>query len=84
MQPKQTKPNICDLGVKSYIEAHHKCFAVATIDKAASNFAFVWKKKTKTKIKNVSKISADVGLCNSKSKKYSKANRSIEKMFKKI
>ena len=41
MQPKQTKPNICDLGVKSYIEAHHKCFAVATIDKAASNFAFV-------------------------------------------
>ena len=51
---------------------------------SCKQFCFCLKKKTKTKIKNVSKISADVGLCNSKSKKYSKANRSIEKMFKKI
>ena len=43
IQFKQTKPVSCDLNVKLYLEALHKC-VVVTIDKTASHFAFINKK----------------------------------------
>ena len=44
MQSKQTKPVLCDPDVISYLEALHKRFVVVTIEKAANNFVFIFKK----------------------------------------
>ena len=40
-QAKQAKPTLCDPDIRSYLAALHKRFVVATIDKAANNFAFI-------------------------------------------
>ena len=58
IQLKQTKPMLCDPDAKSYPGALHKRFVIVTIDKAANNFTFIYKKY------HISKLLVEVGLSN--------------------
>ena len=66
MQPKQTKPILCDPDVKSYLEALRKRFSIVTTHKTANNFAFMYKKYY------ISKLLGEVHLSNLKFKTYLK------------
>ena len=69
MQPKQTKPILCDPDVKSYLEALRKRFSIVTTHKTANSFAFMYKKYY------ISKLLGEVHLSNLKFKTYLKAHR---------
>ena len=54
---------------------HHKCFAVVTIDKSGNKLTVI------RKIYYISKLLAELGLSNSKSKTNSKATHVIEEII---
>ena len=60
---------------RSYLEALQKCFAVITIDKSANKLTDI------SKIYYISKLLAELGLSNLKSKTNSKATHSIEEII---
>ena len=74
IKPKQTKTILCDPNLMSHLEAIHKRFAV-TIYTDANNFGFICKKYY------ISKLLAEIGLSNPKSKTYSKATHSIREII---
>ena len=65
-EPKLTKQILCDSDFKSCLEGLHKLSVAVTIDKATNNFALI------------SKLYAEVGLFNSKSKAHSEAAHFLE------
>ena len=74
IQAKLTKPILCDPDIKAYQEALHKCFVFVRIDNSEKNLAFICKKY-------IYKLLAENGLSNSKSKTYSNAANSIQKII---
>ena len=66
---------LCDPDVKSYLERLRKRFVGITIDKSVKNFAFICKRYC------TSTLLAEVGLSNSKCKKYSKAPHSTKEII---
>ena len=76
IQPKQSKPILCDPNSKSYLEVLHKrSFFVLSIKKTVSDFAFIFRTYY------VSKLLTEVGLSDSKSKTYLRATHSIDEII---
>ena len=73
LQPKYTKPVLCDIEVKNYLAELHQRFVIVTVDKASNNFAFICRKYY------ISKLLSEVGYGNTPSQKtYSQVDISKE------